>query len=140
MVRHAPTGASTTAQLTLQVVDGGSINVMSIATKGAKNERQIPAVLTGDVALVQDKEIMSANVGDEVVVLGVKAGCYFRFNQVGSEIWHLLIHPCRIDRVCHLLSQRYVVDEALLFGQVAPFLQTLIQNGLLNVVDGTGRD
>ena len=44
--------------------------------------------VTADTILVRDNEPMPTTVDEEVVVLSVRAGAYFGFNRIGTEIWN----------------------------------------------------
>jgi len=91
--------------------------------------------LTIDSVLVQDKEPSTADLDGGVVVLSVRAGSYFGFNQVATEIWNMLGEPCRVGRIFDCLSERHSVDAATLARDVTPFLQTLVENRLVRVLD-----
>ncbi len=86
--------------------------------------------VTIDSVLVRDKELAAADLDGQVVVLSTRAGAYFSFNDVASEIWQLLSEPCRVDELFHALSQSRDVDVATLSRDVLPFLQTLIDRRL----------
>src|SRR5262245_42955121 len=63
--------------------------------------------VTLDTILVRDGEPISATVNEDVVVLSMRAGSYFGFNRVGSEIWNTLSEPRRVDQIFDALSQSY---------------------------------
>ena len=66
--------------------------------------------VTIDSILVQDKEPTAADLDGGAVVLSVRAGAYFGFNQVASEIWTMLAEPCRVGQIFDSLSERHDVD------------------------------
>jgi hypothetical protein len=91
--------------------------------------------VTIDVVLVQDKTLAAADLDGRVVVLSVRAGAYFGFNGIASEIWHMLSKPCRVGEIFDALSQSHDVDASTLSRDVLPFLQTLIEQGLARQID-----
>jgi hypothetical protein len=93
--------------------------------------------LSADTVLVQDSEPVPQTVDEEVVVLSLRAGSYFGFGRVGSEIWQMLAQPRRVGAVCDELMQRYEVDADTLRRDVTGFLQTLIERRLVRVADAT---
>jgi hypothetical protein len=96
--------------------------------------------VTIDSVLVQDKEPTAADLDGQVVVLSVRAGAYFGFNPVASEIWAMLAEPCRVGRIFDSLSQHHDVDAQTLARDVTPFLQTLVEHRLVRESDpGDGR-
>lgn len=91
--------------------------------------------VTIDSLLIQDGDSTAADLDGGVVVLSVRAGSYFGFNHVGSEIWNMLAKPCRVGQIFHELLRRHNVDAEALASDVTPFLQTLVEHGLVRVVD-----
>jgi Coenzyme PQQ synthesis protein D (PqqD) len=91
--------------------------------------------VTIDSVLVQDKEPAAAELDGGVVVLSVRAGSYFGFNRVASEIWNMLAEPRSVGQIFDSLSERHDVDAAILARDVTPFLQTLVEHRLVRVVD-----
>jgi len=91
--------------------------------------------VTIDSVLVQDKEPTTADLDGEVVVLSVRAGSYYGFNQVATEIWSMLAEPCRVGEIFDSLSERHDVDAEILASDVTPFLQTLVEQRLVRVID-----
>lgn len=91
--------------------------------------------VTIDSVLVQDKEPTAAELDGDVVVLSVRAGSYFGFNRVATEIWNMLVEPCRVGQIFVSLSERHDVDAETLARDVTPFLQTLVEYQLVRVID-----
>jgi Coenzyme PQQ synthesis protein D (PqqD) len=91
--------------------------------------------VTVDSILVQDEEPKAAGLDGEVVLLSLRAGSYFGFNRVASEIWHMLAAPCRVGQIFTSLSERHDVDAETLARDVTPFLQTLLEQKLVRVIE-----
>jgi Coenzyme PQQ synthesis protein D (PqqD) len=91
--------------------------------------------VTVDTFLVQDREPICANVQENVVLLSVRAGAYFRLNSVGAEIWNMLIEPRRVSDILDVLEQTYDVEVDIMTRDVAAFLDTLLERRLIRVVD-----
>jgi hypothetical protein len=87
--------------------------------------------VTIDSVLVRDKNLAAADLDGQIVVLSTRAGSYFSFNDVASEIWQLLSEPCRVDALFDALSQSRDVDVTALSRDVLPFLQSLIDRRLV---------
>ena len=73
-------------------------------------------------------------VDGNVVVLSIRAGYYFDFNRVGSEIWNMLAEPHRVTRILGALAQNYDVDNDILTRDVVGFLQKLVDARLVSVL------
>ena len=91
--------------------------------------------VTIDSVLVRDQEPTAADFDDGVVVLSVRAGSYFGFNRVATEIWNMLAEPCRVGEIFDALAEGHDVDEETLARDVTPFLQTLVEHRLVRVID-----
>ncbi|HEY2426783.1 MAG TPA: PqqD family protein [Pseudolabrys sp.] len=91
--------------------------------------------ITIDSILVQDKEPTAVDLDGGVVVLSVRAGSYFGFNQVASEIWTMLAGPCRVGQIFDSLLERHDVDAESLSRDVTPFLQTLLEHRLVHEIN-----
>jgi len=87
-----------------------------------------------DSLIVQDKKLATADMGGRVVVLSLRAGAYFDFNRVATEIWCMLAEPCRVGKIFDSLSGRHAVDEETLARDVTPFLQTLLEQRLIRTI------
>jgi hypothetical protein len=90
--------------------------------------------LTIDSILVQDKEPSAADVDSRIVVLSLRKGSYFDFNDTATEIWSLLAEPRRVSEIFDCLADRHDVDAETLARDVTPFLQTLVEQRLLRVI------
>ena len=91
--------------------------------------------VTDNSVLVQNGEHTAADLDGKVVVLSLRAGCYFGFNRVASEIWAMLARPCRVEEIFRSLSDSHDVDMDALVRDVTPFLRTLVAYGLARVID-----
>jgi hypothetical protein len=91
--------------------------------------------VTIDSVLVRDSEPRAAELDGGVVVLSVRAGAYFSFNRVASEIWTMLAEPCRVRGIFDRLAQSHEVDAQTLARDVTPFLQELLAHRLVRLID-----
>jgi hypothetical protein len=91
--------------------------------------------VTIDSVLIRDKDLIAAALDEGVVVLSVRAGAYFGFNRVATEIWSMLAEPCRVGEIFEQLAEQHDVDGEALARDVTPFLQTLVAQRLVRVID-----
>jgi len=91
--------------------------------------------VTIDSVLVQDAEPTAADLDGGAVVLSLRAGCYFNFNTVATEIWTMLAAPCRVGSIFDRLADDHDVDADTLRRDVTPFLQTLLDRRLVRLVE-----
>jgi hypothetical protein len=91
--------------------------------------------VTIESILVQDSEPVGADLDGGRVLLSLRAGAYFNFNPMASEIWQMLAEPCRVGQIFAALSDGHDVDAQTVAHDVTPFLQTLVNHRLVRVVD-----
>ena len=120
----------------VHVSDSGSTFQCRAANAiGTSNSVTATLTVTADTILVRDNEPMPTTVDEEVVVLSVRAGAYFGFNRIGTEIWNMLAEPRRVGEILDTLAQSHEVDLDTMTRDVTQFLQTLIERRLVRVVD-----
>ncbi len=66
-----------------------------------------------------------------VVLLNVELAHYYEANSIGSLIWDMLDKPCSMDEIVERIVSRYRVDREQCRADVAKFLDSLSQVGLL---------
>ena len=91
--------------------------------------------VTIESVLVQDNEPAGADLNGGSVLLSLRAGAYFSFNPIASEIWQMLAEPSRVGQIFASLSDGYSVDAQTVAHDVTPFLQSLVDHRLVRVVD-----
>lgn len=75
--------------------------------------------------------ILTAAVGDELLMMSAAEGKYFNLNDVGTRIWELLAEPASVEGLVTALTNEYAVDAATARAQVLEFLSALRTRGLL---------
>jgi hypothetical protein len=91
--------------------------------------------VTIESILVRDSEPVGADLDGGSVLLSLRAGAYFSFNAVASEIWQMLAEPCPVGRIFASLSESHDADAQTIARDVTPFLQTLVDHRLVRMVD-----
>jgi len=94
-----------------------------------------PVSLSTDSVLVRDQEPCAAVLAGGTVLLSLREGAYFGFNGVASEIWDMLAAPRRVAEIFAALKASHEVDADTLTRDVTPFLQELIDQRLLLIVE-----
>jgi hypothetical protein len=96
---------------------------------------KLQLALAIDTILVRDSEPVPATIDENVVLLSIRAGSYFDFNRVGSDIWNMLAEPHRVRKILDTLSQTYDVDADTLTRDVTAFLQRLVDARLVQILE-----
>jgi hypothetical protein len=91
--------------------------------------------VTTESILVQDSEPVGAELDGSRVLLSLRAGAYFDLNATASAIWQMLAEPCTVSRIFASLRDGHDVDAQTIARDVTPFLQALVDNRLVRIVD-----
>ncbi len=86
-----------------------------------------------DDILVREKNLFSANIDDDVVMLDESSGNYFGLNPVAGKIWQLLEKPIRLRDLINSLTTHYEVDRLQCEQETASFLNSLNERKLLHI-------
>jgi len=79
-----------------------------------------------DATLVQrGTNVMTANVGKEIVMMDVLNGRYLGVNDIGGDIWRRLETPRRFGELIDGLAADYQGDRAVIAADVRKLLQEM---------------
>ena len=92
-------------------------------------------IVTIDTIVIQESEPVAATVQDNVVLLSLRAGAFFKFNTIGGQIWNMLIEPRSVREIVDALSKIHEADDETMARDVAGFLDSLIDRRLVRVID-----
>jgi hypothetical protein len=81
------------------------------------------------------KELLEAELGDDLVALDVASGHCFGFNPVAADIWHLLAQPQDFDALCRELMDQYEVDRGECEADLRACLSNLETQGLVRTIE-----
>ena len=83
--------------------------------------------------VVARKEMLSAELQEERIILDLNSGCYFGLNSVASSIWSLIEMPRPVSEILNLLVVEYRVEPQQCEQDVLSLLQSLFMKGLIQV-------
>jgi hypothetical protein len=72
----------------------------------------------------------------ESVLLNVKTESYYGLDKVGTRMWQVLTSSESIQAASETLLREYDVDREVLQEHLGELVQQLVDQGLLDVVDG----
>lgn len=78
-------------------------------------------------------DVLSRQLGDEMVALDLESGTYFGLNEVGSRIWSLLQTPLPLGAVQEALLREYEVPAEELWRDLEFLVSELVRHGLAEV-------
>lgn len=78
-------------------------------------------------------EILTSELGDELVMLDIETGFYHGLNEIGGHIWGLLQEPIAVaDLYAHMLAE-YEVEPEACQDELLAFLKRLHSRKLLHI-------
>ena len=89
-----------------------------------RSDRVPPRVEPGD-------EVIFQALKDEMVLLNMHTQQYFGLNDVGSDMWRLLVEHGDVETVADRLCAEYDVEPATLRSDLAGLVRRLVEAGLL---------
>lgn len=94
-----------------------------------------PAVTPASVVVAGDHQV-SANLGEEVLVLSLASGKYHRLEGVAARIWSLIREPLPVGEVRNAIVAQYDVDADRCQSDLLELLEDLRERGLVEVLEG----
>lgn len=93
-----------------------------------------PSMITLDTTVAQSETLVSADIGEEVVMLHLENNAYYDTDAIGTDIWHRLAQPMTVHVLCAALVQAYDVDVEICQADVLAFLNAAYQEGVIRIV------
>jgi predicted transcriptional regulator len=81
------------------------------------------------------KQVLVRTFQDESVLLNLESECYHGLDDMGTSMWKALIESENIQAAYESLLSEYEVDEVTLQKDLGAFIETLVERGLVEVID-----
>lgn len=94
------------------------------------SKKSMPRIALHD-SIRRKSDVLSAEVGDEVVIMAPEEGKYYGLDAVGSAIWDRLAEPTTPARLIAELVGAYDGDPAAIEGDTMALLERLSDRHLL---------
>ena len=92
--------------------------------------------LTSDSIVQAAPRLVSADMGEEVILLHLDNGLYFGLGNIGARVWKLLQKPVKVQEIEAALLQEYDVDPERCHSEVIDLVADLVGQGLVEVKTG----
>ena len=86
---------------------------------------------TARLSVELGESVLYQKVGEEVVLLNMVSQEYFGLDNVGSDVWQLLMEHRDVSAVIKRLAALYSVDENTVRGDIEPMISDLVAAKLL---------
>jgi len=91
--------------------------------------------LTLDSVVRQSPDILSAGIGDEIVLASVAVGVFCGMDEVGADLWRRIAEPCKVADLAASLAEAYDGPKEDIAADVVATLKRLFDEGFVIVVD-----
>jgi hypothetical protein len=81
-------------------------------------------------------DVIFEKVDDNLVLLSLGGGTYYKLNGAGTRVWELMNELRDLEKVETALTEEFVGDPAQIKKDVAELLKDLKAHGLVEVADG----
>ena len=88
--------------------------------------------------LVRSSGVLDADIDGEIVMMSIERGEYYGLDVIGSDIWAHLEKPLAVKELCSRLLKSYEVGPEDCRRDVVAFLETLLADVSLELVDEAG--
>lgn len=87
--------------------------------------------ITAMTRIARREPVISAEIGDEVVMLHVEKNAYYDTDVIGGVVWRALAAPTTVRDICASLVTRYAVDPETCEQDVLAFVREAYAEGLV---------
>ncbi|MBQ7098197.1 MAG: lasso peptide biosynthesis PqqD family chaperone [Oscillospiraceae bacterium] len=87
--------------------------------------------MTDATILSRREGLMTADMNGSAVMMDIMTGKYYNLGQIGGRIWEILEEPMTVAALVKKLTDEYDVSAAQCRSDILPFLDTLLERGLL---------
>ena len=87
--------------------------------------------MTDTTVLSRRMGLMTADMNGSAVMMDIMSGKYYNLGSVGGRIWELLEEPTSVAALVEKLTAEYDVSAQQCRADIEPFLNTLLDRGLL---------
>ena len=81
------------------------------------------------------REQVSSGIGDDTVILELRAGVYYGLDGVGTRVWELLREPRTVSEIRDRMVAEFDVDDDRARDDLLVFLAEMADSGLVEVQD-----
>lgn len=89
--------------------------------------------LNMDSKIQLEPDLLYSKIGDEIVLLTIESGKYFKVDAVGSRVWELIKEPILIKILCQQLIEEYDISLKECLTDVISFLKKLLEDKLIHL-------
>lgn len=96
-------------------------------------EEHMAEPITPETVISRSDSVITAEMGEETVMMGMEQGKYYGLDDIGSRIWELLEEPRTLSALCETLRDEFEVEETSCREDVLDFLQHMQEEDLIRL-------
>jgi hypothetical protein len=93
------------------------------------------SLISDPSVVVAIKDHFSCSLGDDIIILDVRAGLYFSINDVGALVWQRIQEPRTVGELRDAILDRFDVDAETCDRDLRALIQDLASRNLVDVRD-----
>ena len=94
-------------------------------------------MLTSNSIIQRNPKVIAAEADQDLIMVSLATGHYYGLSDVARDIWDAIERPKRISDLVAYLIVNYRIDSSSCEDQTLSFLEALLDEGLLQVKDGS---
>ena len=94
-------------------------------------------MLTLNSIVQRNPEVIAAEADQDLIMVSIATGHYYGVSDVARDIWDAIESPKRVSDLVDDLTASYRIDSSSCGDQTLSFLEALLDEGLLQVKDGS---
>ncbi|MCC4619706.1 PqqD family peptide modification chaperone [Xanthomonas cassavae CFBP 4642] len=83
--------------------------------------------------IAQAPGCLTAEMGEELVIMSTERGLYFSLDPVGKDVWMQIASPRTLGDLCDRLSAQYATARSIIEADVIALLETLHGAGAVEI-------
>lgn len=87
-----------------------------------------------DTKILAARDVLSAELGDEISLLNVKSGTYFTLNPVGASVWRQIQISTSLDCIKAQIMAEYDVEDQCCENDLRQLVSEFKALGLIEIV------
>jgi len=100
---------------------------------GPKMPGTEPAAITATSVVHRSADWLTAQIGEEMVMMNSATGRHIGLTETGRRIWEIIETPSTVGQVCTVLAVEYVAGADEMAADVESFLRELAMLGAVTV-------
>lgn len=78
--------------------------------------------------------LLTSEIGDEMVMMDMEAGNYISLNKIGRVIWEYIEKPIKVSDLINKLTTRFNVDQDQCTTDTQEYLHSMLLQKAINIV------